>query len=62
MLKTNAIQRENDPNRPKASGGYKWRKIIKPIWDNRFIYEGKGVVVILSDPNAFLERLRPITH
>ena len=55
MLKT--IQRENDPNRPKASGGHKWKEIIKPIWDNRFMYNGKGVVVIPSDPNAPLERL-----
>ena len=33
------------------------KKILSPIWYNRKKYEGKGVVVIPSDPNALLERL-----
>ena len=59
MLKTNALHRDNNPdnNYPKSSKGYKWRKILNPIWDDRKKYEGKGVVVIPSDPNALLERL-----
>ena len=31
--------------------------ILKYIWANRKEYEGSGVVVIPSDPNALLERL-----
>ena len=59
MLKTDTLHRVNNPNKkyPKNSKGYKWRKILKPIWDDRKRYEGKGVVVIPSDPNALLERL-----
>ena len=57
MIKTNALRQNNDPNNPypKSSGGSKWR-LIKYIWVNREKYEGKGVVVIPSDPNK-LERL-----
>ena len=41
----------------KAARGKKWTKILKTIWDNRREYDGSGVVVIPSDPNALLERL-----
>ena len=59
MLKTNALYRNNKPssNYPKGNSGYKWTRLLKTIWDKRKKYEGKGVVVILSDPNALLERL-----
>ena len=59
MLKTNTLYRDNDPsnNYPKSSKGQKWKRILKTIWDNREKYERSGVVVILSDPNALLERL-----
>ena len=59
MLKTNALHRNNDPESryPKGGKGYKWNKILKDIWYSRKEFEGKGVVVILSDPNALLERL-----
>ena len=70
MIMTNALHRNNDegnPN-PKASRSYKWVNILSPIWFRKkgFLYEppkgkegyeGKGVVVIPSDPNALLERL-----
>ena len=58
MLKTNVLYRDNDPNSlyPKRSRGEKW-KLVKYILANRFEYEGKGVVVIPSDPNALFERL-----
>ena len=45
---------------PKASGSYKWLFLLRPIWfgwEPEKGYEGKGVVVIPSDPNALLERL-----
>ena len=62
MLKTNALHRGDNPNNPnpKSSGSYKWKYILSPIWFNeepKKGYEGSGVVVIPSDPNALLERL-----
>ena len=59
MLKTNTLHRDNNPdsNYPKSSKGQKWKRILKTIWDNREEYEGRGAVVIPSNPNALLERL-----
>ena len=59
MVKTNAFRVGNNPEskKPKSSRSYKWNTILKDIWDNRKNYEGRGVVVIPSDPNALLERL-----
>ena len=59
LLKTNAFHHDYDPNNPnpRSSKSDKWKKILSPIWHNREKYEGKGVVVIPSDPNALLERL-----
>ena len=42
---------------PKSSKGYKWRNVVKPIWDTRKQYEGRGVIVIPGNPNTLLERL-----
>ena len=69
MIMTNALHRNNNENNPhpKSSGGVKW-KLLSPIWHRKkgglYIfpkkkekYEGEGVVVIPSDPNALLERL-----
>ena len=62
MLKTNALHKHYDPNNkyPRSSGSYKWKNILSPIWygeEPEVGYQGKGVVVIPSDPNALLERL-----
>ena len=70
MIMTNALHRGNDEDNPhpKGSGSTKWKKLLSPIWHRkkggifRFPkkkegYEGEGVVVIPSDPNALLERL-----
>ena len=59
LIETNALHRDFDPNNPKprSSKSNKWEDILGPIWYNREKYEGKGVVVIPSDPNALLERL-----
>ena len=59
MVKTNALHRDNNPDRnyPKSSKGQKWKRILTKIWDYRKEYEGSGVIVIPSDPNALLERL-----
>ena len=66
LEKTYVLHRGNNPNNPhaKSSGGRKWNNILTFIWHtNRFPqkgefeeYEGQGVVVIPSDPNALLER------
>ena len=58
MVKTNALHRDFDPNNPhpRSSESPKWMGILGPIWLKKK-YEGKGVVVIPSDPNALLERL-----
>ena len=59
MVKTNALYRNYDLKnpRPRASNSKKWVFILALIWRDREKYEGKGVVVIPSDPNALLERL-----
>ena len=64
MVKTNALHSGYDPKNsyPRSSRGDKWN-LIRNIWANREHikkkegYEGYGVVVIPSDPNALLERL-----
>ena len=59
MVKTNALRLDNDPEKrkPKSNKSYKWSNILSHIWHNKEKYEGKGIVVISSDPNALLERL-----
>ena len=70
MIMTNALHRNNDEDNPypKGSKGYKWNNILSDIWFKKKSglykfpkkkegYEGEGVIVIPSDPNALLERL-----
>ena len=59
VVKSNALRVDNNPEnkRPRSSKSYKWKTILNPIWYNRKKYEGTGVIVIPSDPNALLERL-----
>ena len=59
MIKTNALHDNYDPKNPspRSSKGDKLKNILGPIWHGRKEYEGEGVVVIPSDPNALLERL-----
>ena len=65
LFKTNAINQDFNPNNPypRASRGYKWQKVVSLIWAEKTAgkeverTDGKGVVVIPSDPNALLERL-----
>ena len=69
MIMTNALHRNNDEDNlhPKGSGSNKWKNLLSPIWfrkkgglymfpKKKEGYEGEGVVVIPSDPNALLER------
>ena len=60
MVKTNALHRDYDPTNPlpRGSKSNKWKNILAPIWHTREKYhEGKGTVIMSSDPNALLERL-----
>ena len=66
LIKTNALHHNFNPNNPypRSSSSYKWEKILSPIWkemkeekEAAKKTDGKGVVVIPSDPNALLERL-----
>ena len=59
MIKTNALHRDNNPNNPhpKGSRSNKWKTILGPIWENRTKYEGKGIIMMPSNPNTLLERL-----
>ena len=69
MVETNSIYRNNNPNENNPKGnrrGFKWENFTEKIWENREKYngyeeydeyEGSGVIVIPSDPNALLERL-----
>ena len=59
---SNVLHRGDNPKNPypKASGSYKWKFLLGPIWFGlkpKKEQEGSGVVVIPSDPNALLERL-----
>ena len=61
MLITNALHKGyNQRKGPRSNKGPKWKNILRTIWFNeepKRGYEGSGVVVIPSDPNALLERL-----
>ena len=65
LLKTNVLHHNFNPDNPnpRSSDSYKWKYIFNPIWHRREDtmekggHQGKGVVVIPSDPNALLERL-----
>ena len=68
LIKTNVLHHDFNPKNPhpRSSGSYKWKNILRPIWDEitagKGLHKppktkGSGVVVIPSDPNALLERL-----
>ena len=64
MIKTNALHRGNNPKNPypKNSNSKKWLGLLSPIWNKYKAmsskkFDGKGIVILSSDPNALLERL-----
>ena len=65
MHSTNALRRNNDESvtKPKANKSWKWRHILKPIWDEKELYTGKGLtaalptIILPSDSIALVERL-----
>ena len=73
LKQTNNIYQNNNPNqnRAKSSGGNKWKKLIKPIWeqmkkqkeeeededdDPQPSTSGTGLKILPSDPNALIDR------
>ena len=65
MHSTNAVRRNNDESetKPKANKTWKWKHILKPIWDEKDLYTGSGLtpsvstIILPSDPVALVERL-----
>ena len=66
MLLTGTLHRDYNPYSPypRGSKSDKWNRFLSPIWHRgRFAewreegYEGEGIVILSSDPNALLERL-----
>ena len=71
LKQTNAIYHNNNPmsNNPKSSKGDKWKKLIKPIWNDikkrgpkpgtsgtGLNEVGQGLKILPSDPNALIDR------
>ena len=65
MHSTNALSRSNGETetKPKANKSWKWKHILKPIWDEKDLYTGNGLtpsastIILPCDPNALVERL-----
>ena len=64
MHSANALRRNNDESetKPKVNKSWKWRHILKPIWDEKDLYTGKGLtaalptIILPSDPIALVQR------
>ena len=65
MHSTNALRRNNDESetKPKANKSWKWKHILKPIWDEKYLYTGNDLkpsvpaIILPCDPIALVERL-----
>ena len=65
MHSTNALRRNNDESetKPKANKSWKWKDILKPIWDEKDLYTENWLtpsvlaVILPCDPIALVERL-----
>ena len=65
MHSTNALRRNNDESetKPKANRSLKWKHILKPIWDEKYLYTEKGItasvpfIILPCDHIALVERL-----
>ena len=65
MHSTNAIRSNNDESetKPKANKSWRWKHILKPIWDEKDLYTGNGLtpsvlaIILPCDPIALVERL-----
>ena len=64
MHSTNALRRNNDENETKlkANKNWKWKQILKPIWDENDIDTENGLtpsvptIIIPCDPIALVEK------
>ena len=65
MHSTNALRRNNDESetKPKANKSWKWKHILKPIWDEKDLYTGNRLtpsiptIILPCDPIALVQRL-----
>ena len=59
LRKTNALHKDFNLKSPypRSSRSDKWKFLLRPIWDDIRGYEGEGIIIMSSDPNALLERL-----
>ena len=62
MHSTYALRRNNDESetKPKANKSWKWKYILKPIWDEKDLYTGTPsvpAIILPCDPIALVERL-----
>ena len=59
MWSTNAMRQIDNPTRPKSSKSYKWKNIVREIWQYKNRIDGSGVntIILPSDPDALCERL-----
>ena len=65
MHSTNALRRNNNESetKPKANKSWKWKHILKPIWDEKDLYTGNAltpsvpVIILPCDPTALVKRL-----
>ena len=63
MHSTNALRRNNDESetKPKAKKRWKWKHILKPIWNEKDLYTGNGITpsvpafILPCDPFALVE-------
>ena len=65
MHSRNGLRRNNDESetKPKANKSWKWKHILKPMWDEKNLYTGNcltpsvATVISPSDTVALIERL-----
>ena len=65
MHSTHALRINNDEseNKPKANKSWKWKHILKPIWDKNDLFPGNGLtpsvstIILPCHPIALVERL-----
>ena len=64
MHSTNALNRNNDESatKPKATKRWKWKHILKPIWNEKDLYTENGItpsvpiIILPCYPITLLER------
>ena len=65
MHSTNALRRNNDESETKlkANTSWKWKHLLKPIWDEKYLYTGNSItpsvpaIILPCDSIALVERL-----